>query len=517
MMTPHSRKPFVLLILDGWGERADPHHNPILSTPTPTWDTLRATYPHGLIEASGLAVGLPAGQMGNSEVGHLHIGAGRKVPQDLTRIERAIQSGEFQQLVPLLASFAQLNATKRRLHILGLLSPGGVHSHESHLFALMQCAKIHQIPTYLHAFLDGRDTPPQSAYASLAAAEQQFAQMNGQIASIVGRYYAMDRDQRWDRVQKAYQLLATGSAPFAASTATEALQLAYARGETDEFVQPTAIHAKDQAPIHIESGDMVIFMNFRADRARQITHAFLDMHFDHFERPHHPTGLHWMTLTEYEANLPVTVLFPPVSLTHTLGQQIADLGLKQLRLAETEKYAHVTYFLNGGREIPFPGEERILIPSPRIATYDLQPEMSAESVTDTLVKAILEQRYDLIVCNYANPDMVGHAGVETASCAAVQVIDACLKRIWDALQQVHGEMLITADHGNIECAYDEIHHQPHTAHTTEAVPVVYIGRTARCTAQATVNALDDIAPTVLYLMGLPIPSEMTGKPLFHVL
>src|SRR3990167_1444135 len=505
--------PITLIILDGWGYREEKSHNPILSVKTPTFDRMTTHYPHGLLEASGTAVGLPEGQMGNSEVGHLHIGAGRKVPQELTRINTAVKEGSFEKNPVLLDAINTAKKKQKAVHILGLASPGGVHSLVTHIAAIIKL--VHQqgvTQNYCHAILDGRDTPPKSAQASLQLLQDLYETLgSGQVASIVGRYYAMDRDKRWDRTELAYRLFTEGKANAQARSAVEGLQHAYQQGQTDEFVKPTCILNQNGEAITIKDGDVVILMNFRADRARQLSYALTDADFNGFKRPVFPKLSDYVTLTEYDKNLAAKVAYPPLVLLNTLGEYVASLGLQQLRIAETEKYAHVTYFINGGSEKTLPGEDRILVPSPKVATYDLQPEMSAIELTDKLTQAIENQKYDLIICNYANPDMVGHTGIENAAKQAVAVMDECMKRILTTLEKVGGEALITADHGNIECMYDEQHHQPHTAHTNNLVPIYYLGRPA--TFQHDIGALDDIAPTILYLLGVKIPPEMTG----HVL
>lgn len=496
---------FALIILDGWGYRTEKLHNPTQTVSTPTIDYLFSHYPHTLIEASGEAVGLPAGQIGNSEVGHLHIGAGRKVPQDLTRINNEIANHAFFENPILKKTLEKARKNNSAVHVIGLLSPGGVHSHEDHICAMINM--IHQAgitKNYMHALCDGRDVPPKSALPSIQRVDKLYKKIgSGQIASVIGRYYAMDRDNRHERTQKACDLFTQAKSDFTANTAEEAIRMSYARNETDEFILPTAI-VKNNERIKIENNDIVIFMNFRADRAKQITRAIRDK----------VTLGDFVTLTEYVDDPAILVAYPPLVLRQTLGEYLSQKGLKQLRLAETEKYAHVTYFLNGGIEIPNPNEDRQLIPSPKIATYDTQPEMSAIAVTDAFVKAIDSQQYDVIICNYANPDMIGHTGDEKAAEKAMSVIDGCLKRVLDALQKVHGEALITSDHGNIEQMYDEKTGQPHTAHTTNLVPLIYVGRPATIITKN--GALDDVAPTLLYLMGLPKPVEMTGKPLFGV-
>jgi 2,3-bisphosphoglycerate-independent phosphoglycerate mutase len=504
--------PLVLIILDGWGYSEEQHYNAISTANTPYWHQLWQNYPHTFAVASGLAVGLPEGQMGNSEVGHLHMGAGRQVPQDLTRIGLAIQSGAFAQNPVLTQTVDELIQADKALHILGLLSPGGVHSHEQHIQALIELAAKRGLKKiYLHAFLDGRDTPPKSAKNSLAAIDGLFQTLKcGEIASLVGRYYAMDRDQRWERTLLAYDLLTQNKAVFHAATALAGLEQAYARGETDEFVQPTLIDAQG----NIHDGDAVVFMNFRSDRARQLTRALTDADFTSFHRPVKPQLSHFVTLTEYAADIRTDIAFLPISLRNNIGECVANQGYKQLRIAETEKYAHVTFFFNGGEEKTYSGEDRLLVPSPKVATYDLQPEMSAVTLTDKLIEAIQSREYGLIVCNFANPDMVGHTGILDATVHAIETIDQCLSHIIPAIQAVGGEALITSDHGNAECMFDPMTNQPHTAHTTNLVPVIYVGRPAIPTTQE--GVLYDIAPTVLDLLDIPKPAEMTGKPLFSL-
>lgn len=504
-------KPMVLIILDGFGESEEVLNNAIKLADTPTWDDLVAHYPHILIGASGKIVGLPDGQMGNSEVGHLHIGSGRKVPQDLTRIDMAIANGDFYKNPVLIDAIEKAKENNKTVHIIGLLSPGGVHSRDNQIAAMIELIHRRGIKkNYLHTILDGRDTPPKSALESIKKIQDQYTEYgHGKIVSLVGRYYAMDRDKRWDRTKKAYDLLTQGIAKYHAPTVKEALALAYEHDETDEFVEPTSIHGDCEVPIKIQDGDVIIFMNFRADRVRQLTHALIDKDFTAFKRKVVPALACLVTLTAYAKDIDTAVAFPPLHLANTLGEYLSTLGYRQLRIAETEKYAHVTYFFNGGQEAPFPGEDRLLIPSPKVATYDLKPEMSAVELTDKLVEIIKNEDYDLIVCNFANPDMVGHTGNEAATKAAIQIIDHCLKRIIAALQSVGGEVLITADHGNAEKMFDEKTNQPYTAHTSNLVPLVYIGRQARF--QKGTGALDDVAPTLLYLMGLEKPTEMTGR------
>ncbi|MEZ5559140.1 MAG: 2,3-bisphosphoglycerate-independent phosphoglycerate mutase, partial [Pseudomonadales bacterium] len=483
---------------------------------TPNWNRFWSERPHALISGSGTDVGLPSGQMGNSEVGHMNLGAGRVVYQDLTRINRAIEQGEFQRNRTLNRAFERVRKAGGALHVMGLLSPGGVHSHEDQIFALIEMAAAAGLQkVYLHAFLDGRDTPPRSARASLEKAEHLLAGLGvGQVASIVGRYFAMDRDRRWDRVERAYNLLVRGEAPFHATSATAALEQAYARDESDEFVQPTAVHAADALPIRMQDGDAVVFMNFRADRARQITRAIIEPQFDGFQRRSTVTLSDFVMLTRYADDIDTSCAFEPALLSNTLGEYLAKLGRTQLRIAETEKYAHVTFFFSGGREDPFEGERRILVPSPKVATYDLCPEMSARKVTDELVAAIRSGNYDVVICNYANGDMVGHTGVFDAAVKAVETLDECLGRLERAVTETGGQMLITADHGNVEQMSDASTGQAHTAHTSEPVPLVYLGP-QDVTLQSG-GTLADVAPTLLDLMHLEIPAEMTGHSLARI-
>jgi 2,3-bisphosphoglycerate-independent phosphoglycerate mutase len=497
--------PVLLIILDGFGHREECEYNAICQARKPHWDELWQNCPHATIDASEKWVGLPKDQMGNSEVGHMNIGAGRIVYQDYTRIENAIESGEFARNPVLVKALDAARGAGRSLHLLGLLSPGGVHSHESQIHALLRLAARAGVGNVrAHAFLDGRDTPPRSAEASLRALEHLCAELKtGRIASICGRYYAMDRDNRWERVQRAYDLLTQGTAAHRAESAVAGLHAAYARGESDEFVQPTAIGAE---AARLEDGDAAVFMNFRADRARELTRALTEPGFKRALR----LG-YFCTLTSYGkdyAHIPAA--FPPQSVANGFGECIAARGIKQLRIAETEKYAHVTYFFNGGVETPYPGEDRILVPSPQVATYDLKPEMSAYEVTDRLVDAIRSRQYGAIICNYANGDMVGHTGNLAAATRAIEVLDDCIGRVVAAMREAGGEVLITSDHGNAETMLDEATRQAHTAHTLNLVPLLYVGRRARI---ANGGALQDVAPTLLTMMGLPQPPEMTGKSL----
>jgi 2,3-bisphosphoglycerate-independent phosphoglycerate mutase len=503
-------KPVLLLILDGWGHRDDPADNALALARIPHWRALWERCPHTLVHTEGRHVGLPDGQMGNSEVGHMNLGAGRIVYQDLTRVDAAIEDGSFFANPELVAACVAAREGNHVLHVMGLLSPGGVHSHERHVFAMLELARREQVPQVaVHAFLDGRDMPPRSAQPSLGALQQHCDALgNARIASISGRYYAMDRDQRWERVHRAWDVIVNAQSDYRALDAQAALAAAYARGENDEFVAPTVIEGAQP----VEDGDAVVFMNFRADRARQLTAAFVAPAFDGFDA-RRPQLSRFVCLTEYDASLPAAVAFAPDDLAHTLGEVLAAHGLSQLRIAETEKYAHVTFFFSGGREAPYPGEERILIPSPKVATYDLQPQMSCPELTAQLVDAIRAQRFDVIVCNIANPDMVGHTGDLQAAIAAAEAVDAALGAITEAVHAVAGAMLVTADHGNLEMMRDPGTGQPHTAHTVGPVPLVYVG--ARDVTLREGGALRDVAPTLLDLLGLPQPAEMTGTSLLR--
>lgn len=513
-MSNQAKTPFLLVILDGWGHREDSRDNAIVNASTPVWDRLWKEAPHTLVSGSGLDVGLPEGQMGNSEVGHMSLGAGRVIHQNMTRIDQAIADGSFQDNPAYTAAIDKAIAAQGAVHIMGLLSAGGVHSHEHHLQAAIRLA--HQrgaSQVYLHAFLDGRDTPPRSALPSLQAMDSLFAELGcGRVASIVGRYYAMDRDNRWERIELAYDMLTTGTATFRASSAELALEQAYLRQENDEFVQPTVILGDGEQPAIIADEDCVLFMNFRADRARQISRCFVDPEFHQFKRRAHPGLSDFVMTTEYAADIDSSCAFPPISLNNVLPECLADQGKTQLRIAETEKYAHVTFFFSGGTEELFEGEDRILVPSPDVATYDLQPAMSAPELTDKLVEAIESSHYDFIVCNYANGDMVGHTGNYIAAMEAVETLDACLARLEQAVLATGGEALVTADHGNCEQMVDYVSGQHHTQHTTELVPLVYIGDQARVFRDQP-GILPDIAPTLLAMMGLPQPEEMSGASL----
>jgi len=500
----HPHRPLALIILDGWGYSEDPKYNSILAANTPVWDSLWNDYPHTLLSASGAGVGLPGNQMGNSEVGHMNLGAGRVVYQEFTRISRAIRTGSFFTNRTLTDAVELAEKNDKAVHILGLLSEGGVHSHEEHIHAMVELAVQKGVKkVYVHAFLDGRDTPPKSAQSSLDALDAKFAEVGGgQIASVVGRFYALDRDQRWNRVAKTYELIADGIGAFNAPDASTALAMAYERDETDEFVQATTIGNA----VRVEDDDVIIFMNFRSDRARELTKSFIDEDFDSFERKRKIKLASFVTLTEYKKEFAVPVAFPAEKLTNMLGEHLSSLGLRQLRIAETEKYAHVTFFFNGGRDAPFEGEDRLLVPSPNVTTYDQQPAMCAPEVAKELVTAIHSNKYDVIICNFANADMVGHTGNFDAAVKAIEALDNCLGRVWSALKEVGGEMLVTADHGNAELMRDDATGQSHTAHTSNPVPLIYAGRTAECIEKGT---LSDIAPTMLSLMDLPIPAEMS--------
>ncbi len=500
-------KPLVLMILDGFGHSDSPESNAIMAAKTPVWDRLWATAPRTLVSGSGMDVGLPEGQMGNSEVGHMNLGAGRVVYQDFTRVTKAIDDGEFFDNPQLCKVVDGAVNAGRAVHVMGLLSQGGVHSHEDQVIAMVELAARRGAEhIYVHAFLDGRDTPPKSAAPSLTLLEGAYRRLGkGRTASIIGRYFAMDRDNRWERVAQAYNLITEGQAEFSARTAVEGLTAAYERDESDEFVKATVIGD----PVRVEDGDAVVFMNFRADRARELTRAFVEPNFAGFERQRELRMSGYVMLTQYAADIPAPCAFPPSSLDNVLGEYLAKQGKTQLRIAETEKYAHVTFFFSGGREEPFEGEERILIPSPQVATYDLQPEMSAPEVTDRIVEAIEQQRYDVIIVNYANGDMVGHTGVFDAAVAAVECLDVCIDRITQALEKVGGEALITADHGNVEQMSDSHTGQAHTAHTCEPVPFVYFG--PRKVTLRDGGILSDVAPTMLALLGLEQPAEMTGR------
>ncbi len=505
----------ALIILDGFGIEPS-ESSAIEAASTPTWDQLLANNPVSRIATSGMAVGLPEGQMGNSEVGHMNIGAGRTVYQNFTRISKAIEDGDFFDNAVLVDAMDKAIAAGKAVHLMGLLSPGGVHSHEDHILALIDmAAKRGAKAIYLHAILDGRDMPPRSAEPSIAKMQAKFEELGfGGIATVVGRYYAMDRDNRWDRVQLAYDAMTQGTAPQNANDAQAALAAAYARDENDEFVQATVIQDEAGEPLAtVQDGDALICANFRPDRAREITRSFVEGdEFAGFERAAKPALSSYVMMTEYAADIDTACAYPPLKITNDLGEYLSGLGKTQLRIAETEKYAHVTFFFNGGQEDVYEGEERILVPSPDVATYDLQPEMSAPEVTEKLVGAIKSGKFDLIVCNFANGDMVGHTGVFDAAVKAVEAVDGCIREVLAAMAEVGGETLITADHGNVEMMRDPSTGQPHTAHTTWPVALVYDGPRGDQISLKD-GALCDLAPTLLELMAIDAPEEMTGSSL----
>jgi 2,3-bisphosphoglycerate-independent phosphoglycerate mutase len=534
-------RPTMLMILDGCGCKDSVYGNAIKQAATPNLDRLWADRPHTLLAASGTAVGLPEGQMGNSEVGHLNMGAGRTVYQDLTRITKSIKDGDFFENETLVKAMDNAGADGRALHLMGLIGPGGVHSHQDHLVALVDMAKRRGVADiYIHGWLDGRDTPPRSAAGFLRELEDSLAGVGaGRVVTISGRYYAMDRDNRWERVKKAYDAITAGDG-LRAGSVKEAIEAAYERGENDEFVLPTnvvcgsadgsaqgapgvgdAVDAGDAgdaggAPVLIRDGDSVIFFNFRPDRARELTRALTEPEFDGFARDVWPGNLCFVTMSEYDATFShVSVAYPPDSIENTLGEYISGLGLKQLRIAETEKYAHVTFFFNGGVETPNQGEDRALIPSPKVATYDMQPEMSAYLVADRVCEEIASGKYDVIILNFANMDMVGHTGVMDAAIKAAEAVDECIGRIVDAIMAAGGQMLLTADHGNSDDMLTD-DGKPVTAHSTNPVPLILIrggSDDAASLSEEGEGALSDIAPTLLDMMGIPAPPEMTGHSL----
>jgi len=504
------KKPLVLMILDGWGYDENDAHNAIAAAKTPQWDEWWNTRPHMLLDASGLEVGLPDSQMGNSEVGHMHIGSGRVIYQDFTRINEAINSNEFAQNPIFLELINTLKASNKTLHIMGLLSPGGVHSHQNHLFAFLALCHQHNFTNIrLHLFLDGRDTPPQSALSSIDALNR-ILELHpvAKIASITGRYFAMDRDTRWERVSPVYHLLTEGKSNYHFDDTSTAIKSFYDDRKDDEFIPPTLIGDISE----IKDGDAIFFFNFRSDRARQLTQTFIDESFEGFIRNKIPRLSHFVSMTSYSKKLPTEIAFGPVSLHNSFGEVIADHGLSQLRIAETEKYAHVTFFFNGGSEQVFANEDRILIPSPPVATYDLLPQMSAPELTRSLVDAINSDAYDVIICNYANADMVGHTGDFDATIQAIECLDLCMHQVWEALSKKGGALVITADHGNAESMFDEITNQAHTAHTCQPVPLLYIGGDWHFKDDVK-GSLVDIAPTLLALLDIKQPVEMTGHSL----
>jgi 2,3-bisphosphoglycerate-independent phosphoglycerate mutase len=508
-----ARRPLMLIILDGWGYREAKEGNAILAARTPNLDRLIKEYPWCFLEASGEAVGLPEGQMGNSEVGHLNIGAGRIVYQDLTRINISIRNGDFFKNPAFLSAISNVKANNSSLHLMGLVSYGGVHSYMTHLYALIKLAQEKEInKIYIHAFLDGRDVPPKAALGDIKELDA-FCKENGnaKIAMVSGRYYAMDRDKRWDRTKLAYDALTEGIAPYTAPDAETAISEAYRRGETDEFVKPTVITDSEGKPVAtIQDKDSVIFFNFRPDRARQLTWAFVNENFDGFIREKRPL-VYYVCMAQYDETLDLPIAFLPEKLENVLGEVLSKYGLTQLRIAETEKYAHVTFFLNGGQEKCYDGEDRCLIPSPKIATYDLKPEMSAYEVADEVIRRIKSAKYDIIVLNFANMDMVGHTGIFEAAVKAVEAVDICVGRIASTLKETGGVALITADHGNAEQMINPETGEPFTAHTSNPVKCIYFGNDEVKTLKN--GKLCDLAPTLLELLGIQKPQEMTGKSL----
>ncbi|WP_242341409.1 MULTISPECIES: 2,3-bisphosphoglycerate-independent phosphoglycerate mutase [Anaeromyxobacter] len=506
-------KPVLLVVLDGWGLRVEREANAIAVAGTPNMDALVHEYPHTAIETSGLSVGLPEGQMGNSEVGHTNLGAGRIVYQDLVRINRAVEDGSFFKNDALLLACRRAKENGAALHLMGLLSDGGVHSHVEHLYALVELARREGVPrTFVHAFMDGRDTPPKSGLEYMAQLEKRLRDTGyGKVAVVSGRYYAMDRDKRWDRVELAYRALVKGEGQRAPS-GVAAMEAAYGRGETDEFVKPTVVVNGDGKPVGpVRDGDAVLFFNFRADRAREITRALAGEGFHDFDRGAPPRLSAYVCMTEYDRTFPYPVAYAPQDLTEIFPEIVSHAGLAQLRCAETEKYAHVTFFFNGGRETVYPGEDRILVPSPReVKTYDEKPEMSAREVTDKLVAALGTGKYGFALVNYANPDMVGHTGILDAAVKAVKVVDECVGRLWQAAKAQRMAMIVTADHGNCELMTDPQTGQPHTAHTLNPVPFILADPDLRGAKLRAKGVLADVAPTALQVMGLPQPKEMKG-------
>ena len=503
------KKPLMLMILDGWGINKNPEQKNAITAANPeNFYRLQKEYPHSELEASGEAVGLPDGQMGNSEVGHLNIGSGRVIYQPLVEISKDIREGTFFENPVLKEAFEYAQKEGKPVHFGGLLSTGGVHSHIDHLFGLLMMAKKYGVKAYIHAFLDGRDTPPESALDFIKTVEAKAAEIGaGEIATLSGRYYAMDRDKNWDRVQKAYDAMVYGKGNTAAS-AVEAMEKSYAEKVTDEFVIPTVIKPEGT----IKKGDVFINFNFRPDRAREITRALNDKDFTGFERKY--PDVRYYCMRQYDATIDAPVIYVDKEIKNTLGEVLSKAGLKQLRTAETEKYAHVTFFFNGGVEVPFPGEDRKLVASPKVATYDLQPEMSACGVTEGIMEALNEDKYDVIIVNYANPDMVGHTGVFEAAVAAVKKVDKCIEKVSNKILEMGGTLLITADHGNVELMEDPVTHAPFTAHTTNEVPFILVSDKYK-NAKLDDGKLSDIAPTMLDILGIEKPSEMNGKSLIE--
>ena len=506
----------LLVILDGFGFSNEQDNNAIALAEAPVWKKFIKEYPNCLIQTSGESVGLPEGQMGNSEVGHMTIGSGRVIYQDLPRINRSIEEGDFKHNEVLSRLIKETTQRDSTLHLLGLLSQGGVHSHEHQIHAAIQACQEHGLKKLkIHAILDGRDTPPKSAEKNLLGLENILKETGvGEIASISGRFFSMDRDQRWERTELAFKAIALGVSSIQADSAAEALKLAYERGETDEFVTPTMIGQGEPQKSMISSMDSMLLMNFRADRARQMTRCLTEKYFDDFERGNYQVPVAAATLTRYADDIKLPVIFDRENHLNTLGEHLARLEKNQLRIAETEKYAHVTFFFSGGREEPFPGESRILVPSPKVETYDLLPQMSAREVTDKIVESINSREFDLIIANYANGDMVGHTGKLKPTIAAIEVLDECLGNLELALIDSKDQMLITSDHGNAEQMLDPSTKQEYTAHTNNLVPLVYVGETDLQPTNRN-GSLSDIAPTLLDLMELDTPVEMTGKSLFE--
>ena len=504
-----SKKPVMLMILDGWGVAPASDVNAATLAQTPNLDRYFAEFPHTTLEASGMEVGLPEGQIGNSEVGHLNIGAGRIIYQSLTRITKAIKDGDFFDNEVLCACMDKTKNAGKALHLMGLLSDGGVHSNINHLIALLQMAKARGLEkVYVHAFLDGRDVPPKSAVGFIKQLQEAIAGMAfGKIATVMGRYYAMDRDNRWDRIEKAYKTLVLGEGNLVADP-VQGVEASYEAGVTDEFVEPMVVEGVDAK---ITSGDGIIFFNFRPDRARQITRALNDAEFPHFERPASALPVNYVCMTQYDATIDAPVAYPPEEYNDTLGEVLAKEGKHQLRIAETEKYAHVTFFFNGGVEEPNLNEERILINSPKVATYDLQPEMSAYDVTDALLAELDKDKFDVVVLNYANPDMVGHTGVLPAAIKAMEAVDECVGKVVDKVLSLGGSVCITADHGNLE-KMAEVDGTPHTAHTTNIVPFILVNNEEH---KLHSGVLADIAPTMLELLNIEKPAVMTGSSLIE--
>ena len=505
--------PLVLVVLDGWGLREDKAYNAIKLARTPAYSELLDRFPHSSLAASGEQVGLPPGQMGNSEVGHTTMGAGRVIYQDLTRIDTSIKDGDFFEKPALLDAVGKCTGGKAALHLLGLLSPNGVHSHERHLYALIELAARHRLDrVFVHALTDGRDTSPTGGARFVGALERVMQKAGtGRVASVGGRYYGMDRDRRWDRTKKSYDSI-VGANPHHAQSAVDHIRKSYEAGVTDEFIEPATIVGADDQPVGaLGEGDSVIFFNYRSDRARQLSRALAFDEFDGFERKPHPK-IAMTTMTQYDPTFTFPVVFPPQAFTGRFGEVIADLGLTNLRVAETEKYAHVTYFFNCGIEKPYKGEDRILVPSQKVATYDLAPEMSAAGICDTLVNDVATRKHDVIICNFANADMVGHTGKLEAAVQAVEILDGCLGRVVRAMHDAGGTLIVTADHGNAEQMWDPVANEPHTAHTCNPVPVILVSGTKGLRLRDG-GSLRDVAPTMLGILGLTQPKEMTGEDL----